>query len=241
MPFGRFQKSQLAKGMGPARKKMLGYKDKKAVVGVVKRQLAKQAELKWFGGGWVDTAVGSGAGYQQQNMTLIGQGLADNQRIGDQIKLKSIHLNVRLKGPTTAVSPLGQSVRVMVFQFKAPSTTAAPIAPSVNQLLIADVATGGRSALSFRYVDYQRSYIMLFDRTYHIDDQATNVGTAGNWLKLIKLRIPLKYCKRTIEFSAGGMESSNSIWVAAIGSEPLIGAGNDARIAVEYRLRYTDA
>lgn len=224
--------------------KHLNKTEKKEVNKIVKRTINRNTEFKWFGGGVADFFCGNGAGYGQFNMTLVpqpGGAPIDSTRIGDRITLKSIHLNVRLKGPTVAAVPYGQSIRIMIFQFLAPSTTAAPITPSVNNLLLADTITGVRSACSFRDVDHQKNYIMLYDKTYHIENQCTAVGTASNWLKLIKIRLPMKYVKKTIQYSAGGTESANSIWFGAIGSEPLVGAGNDTRVACEFRLRFVDS
>jgi len=228
-----------------AKQNKKAYKDLKMIKTTINKQVnlavGRTEEYKWFGSGIIDTAVYSGLGYGQLNMLLIPQGATDSTRMGDRLKLKSLHLNIRLKGPQSLVAPHGQAIRVIVFQYKAPSTTAVPLTPNINQIILQDVVTGVRSALSFRDIDHKQAYTMLYDKTFTTNSQLTAVGNAESWLKVIKTKIPLKYAKKDIQYSAGGKESSNPIWVGFIGSEPTFGAGANATIGLEWRVRFTDS
>lgn len=248
MPFGKGLGKVLKEiDKSKALKKQRGLTNpaKRQVASIAKQVVLRNEEMKWYEFGLADTAVYSGAapGYSQQNLTLIPQtagASTDSTRIGDKVKLKSITVKLRLKGTVSAVTPFGQCIRIMIFQFIAPSTTAAPLTPTLNNILLADVPTGVRSAMSHRDVDHMKTYVMLYDKTFFVPNQCTAVGTAGNWVKMIKIQVPLKYAQKTINFSAGGTESNNSIWLGAIGSEPTFGAGN-ATYGHSHRVRFTDS
>jgi len=99
----------------------------------------------------------------------------------------------------------------MIFQLKAPSTTAVPITPSVNNLLLADVVTAVRSAMSFRDIDHMSQYVMLYDKVFSTNAQCTAVGNTNNWVQSHVINVPLKYARKKLQFSAGGTESNGAI------------------------------
>jgi len=188
----------MAKGKNKETKvpdKIVKYVDKK-----LKAAERREEELKWFGYGLADTGVYNGAGYIQQNMCLIPQGNTDSTRAGDECILKSIQVRLRIKGPQTAVTPYGGLVRCMIFQLKAPSTTAVPITPSVNNLLLADVVTAVRSAMSFRDIDHMSQYVMLYDKVFSTNAQCTAVGNTNNWVQSHVINVPLKYARKSYNF-----------------------------------------
>jgi len=209
---------------------------KKEVKYEIKKALKSEQEMKWFGSGFAPTAVYSGAGYQQQNMTLISRGSADNERNGDEINIKSININVGMIGPVTSGNSF-QHIRCMVFQMKNIDTT--PVAPQVNEILLADIATGVRSTYSFRAPDFMSKYTMLYDKVFTVDETDTTSFLSPAHTKFLRIKVPLKYAKKHIRFRGTNTDSDCSLWIAFIGSEPT--SATNATVECEYRVLYTDS
>lgn len=213
-------------------------KTRRYVKKAIKRALDKDEEKKWFGSGRTLTDVyGGAAGYTQQNLfSGLTQGLADNARDGDKIRISSIRVRMLIRGPLGASTTSAQQVRIMIFQFKA-----GPAVPTLANLLINDIPTGGPSTYSHRDVDYYNQYVMLYDKVFTVVRQdSTGVNTPPNFERFITINVPLKYAQKTIHFIAGSaVNLANPIYLAAIGHYGA--SATNAQYAFEHRIRFKDS
>jgi len=213
-------------------------KTRRYVKKAIKRALDKDEEKKWFGSGRTLTDVyGGAAGYTQQNLLSgLTQGLADNARDGDKIRLTSIRVRLLIRGPIGGTTS-AQQVRIMIFQYKA-----GPAVPALANLLLNDIPTGGPSTYSHRDVDYYTQMVMLYDKVFTVVRQdATGANTPPNWERFIIINVPLKYAQKQIHFIAGSaVNIANPIYLAAIGHYGTTAGGTNAQYAFEHRIRFKD-
>jgi len=90
----------------------------------VKKVIDSQSDEKhyYFDNG--STAVTFTKAGLQYNLSPIAQGQSDNQRIADQVRLKSLLLNMRLVNVTPAT---GLVVRVLIYRYKPLNSASVPV------------------------------------------------------------------------------------------------------------------
>jgi len=165
-------------------------KEELATKKYVKKIVKNMSETKFHN---YSPAGGSVVGtVNPQAVTTILQGTQDDQRIGDEITLKTINLRYHIEASINAVS--NDNVRVLMIQWF--DTTA----PTSTQIL-ANPATGPGVVSYYYYDSFRRGNRMkvLYDKTHSISE--TQGGTSGvNVNKWIK---PYKFTKH-LSFSAAG-------------------------------------
>jgi hypothetical protein len=211
--------------------------------GAVLRQPTE--ELKQYVASAVASPVFDGAGTILQNMLSgVGQGIGDNQRIGDHLYLQNIRMRFQFNNNWGAGSNLFTTWRVIVFQFLGDNTNV----PLVASLLLQSAVNAGttQGAYSFMNIDYTDQYVVLYDNAGKLI-QTTGSGTAAGNGSIggpaicadLDVVVPLQRCNRNIRFYAGGATGPNHVYVlvttdqASAAVNPLMGYG--------FAVRFTDA
>jgi len=77
-------------------------------------QIAAKANQKYFDTTKAATTVASAGTIMSDSLNLMAQGAAETNRIGNRVKLTSVHVRARLILPASAGAPIQDTVRVMV-------------------------------------------------------------------------------------------------------------------------------
>jgi len=152
-----------------------------------------------------------------QDMMLISQGLSDLNRIGDEIRITSMSLNLQVIGVDAT-----NLMRVVIFKWR-PATV-----PSVASIL----SFGGGTAnapLSALNRDRSVDYKIYYDHTFALST-ATNVSQAVS----IK-HIPLK---GLCQYQAGTTSGTNHLYLLVISDS---GAVPNPSLQFMTRVNFTDA
>jgi len=227
-----------------------GYRKKKAPVSkkmataihkIVKSDLKKTEETKMFAASFGLTSIyGGTAGALMQHLTGLAQAITDSDRVGDEITVKHLSMNFLLRNQVGATSNEFNDIRILIFQYKATD-----MLPIPSEMFITNNALGGgavNSAYSCRNIDYLGVYNVLYDKTFHLEagtPNALNYATTGNSWKHVKATIPLKYVKRKIQFKAASTNTTNGLWLMAIGSSASV--ASNPQIGCSWCISYTDA
>lgn len=219
--------------------KALGKYQKKEVKQIVNKVLDGEEEHKQFSASDVLQSVWTGAGTKIVSLTSITQGDADNQRQGDEIHINSCHLRVGLFNNTGSGANPFVNFRVMIFQYKN-----SDMAPSVNQMFLTSNANNGNVAgtYSSRQIDYMPTYNVLYDKIVHTEQgtaNASNFAPSGNTFKLLKIRVPMKYVKRKIQYQAAGANHTNGLWMLVTTDAATI--ASNPSFAYDVAVGYTDS
>lgn len=193
MAFRRFRKRPFRKTGNRYRKKV-----PRPVVSFVKKQINKNLEYKYHTHYYnLSTAAGGVPNNGVVTRLIdITQGTLDTERIGDQIKLRTITFRC-----VATVADSHNYIRFILFQMKTPNN----VGPSVGWVLNGSAPT----YLSQYSVDNRPNYQILYDRTIRLD--------ADDPSKVVIGRANMKYCKRKIQFQASSDKlGSNFIYALAI-------------------------
>lgn len=217
---------------------------KKEIKKDIKQALKKELEIKQYAAGLTATAVysGTGAGGVNSQMCSVAQGLLSTNRIGDRISVKSLHvrLNMYLGAANSGTSNVWANIRCMVIQYKANDNS-----PIIGDLLLTSVAnaTNVVGSMSARNKPYLDDYVVLYDRVYSLHNglsTANNVGADPRGQLYHQFNVPLKYAKKTIDYTnAAGTSCNNPLWIFFTSDQPT--AVTNPTVSFDYDLQYTDA
>lgn len=192
----------------------LSTKQKKEVAKIANKVTKKESEHKQASASTTYADVYDGGGSIQTNMTsIITQGTTDAQRIGDELELTGIHLRMSFINGQGANSYPTINWRVMVFQYKSQDNT-----PSGTELLTSATANAGVTygTFSARNIDYLSVYNVLYDKAFQTGGNNGVALTADQNSKLnhyLEFRVPLKYCKRKIQYENSTAVGVNDIYL----------------------------
>lgn len=197
----------------------------KSVKKYVNKKIHQDDETKFFdrttvaGVGLYDTFSSSGNQYELSNPA---QGTTDSTRVGDKLRLRGLRLRFTLvPGDTT------QTCRIIVYQYKGNSSLHTPAISEVLQ----SAYIGVDSPLAPFTHDYRNQFIILMDKTITLD-------SVSHPVKSYKKKVPLKYAKKQIAFTAGSTDGSNKVYMIAISDST---AAPHPQINFICRLFYDDA
>lgn len=183
----------------------------------VKKVLEKEAETKYSIASTTDTSLINTSGTQHNCIGTITQGDAENERIGDKIKVKDLQIRLTLKSGT--VSDL---VRVYLYQTKG---DLANFGGSLNDLY-------PQSFFPTLEETNGNVYKVLFNRVYQM---APDI----NETKFLQLTIPAKkLLVKNIEFDAGLTTIMNG--AIQLGIETTNTTASQMTAQVDTKLRYYD-
>lgn len=220
-------------------KDALSKKQKKAIKKEIKQAMDKENEFKQYSKSQALTGVYAGtAGSFLVNLTDLTQNTTDAGRVGDEMYLERIELLMNFTVGLGATSTEYCHFRVFVFQYKAHDDT-----PTISEMLLTSALNGGSDygTYSSYNIDYKPTYHVLLDKTVRCEagtPSANNYGTTGQITQHRRYIVPLKYCKRKIQFKTGATTQNNGIWMivttnlASVTSQPSVG--------YNVSVRYTD-
>lgn len=186
----------------------------------VKKQIRKDVETKWFEFATTSQTVNwSGVSTNCMNIT---QGPGDTERVGDKITIRGIRLNMII-----ALGGINANVRVMVVQFRQNTgITGVTVNPLVSQVLESTTLGTSNAPLANRRWDFTQQFNILWDKTF-------TLTTVNRPVMHLKTRVPIKYAKRLVSYSAGGTDGANKIFLMFVSDV------NVSLPTVAYQIRFT--
>lgn len=222
--YRRYYKKKSAALVKPVVQRKLNYRQKSQVY----RMLNSRSELKYF-----DTnstsfqQYGSGAGSIFAVCSAAVQGVAGNQRVGDQID--PIRIEIRYSTDQQSINPQS-TTRLILFQYRlnnvTPPTNASILDPSIG-----GVATVW-SAFNF---DLRHQYTILWDASFTMSG---NVGSSI-YTRTGTAKIPLTKKAAKVNFDAGSITGDHHIYLLVLGSNASGATGQ--LISISTRLFYRDS
>lgn len=203
----------------------LSHRQVKAISKIANKQIHKNSECKVItgslSGAFVDS-VGGMYGPSSQSVPMPAQGNASNQRIGDEIMLKS----VSLRGFIDCKQVDNNHVRIVVVQDLQNNATAL-----AHTDVFETSGTGDEGLVSFYKVNPTRKFKVLSDLMYEWD--SNNASAPKEWNVSLSYK-DLKYKK--IQVNASGTVGDIRIFV--FGGEGSTGPA--VTEMMRYRVRFYD-
>lgn len=205
----------------------------------VKRILSANIERKWYQNNQSSIVIDSNGTLFQLN-PLNGQGPDAGQRIGYEIRHKSIDIMYRVVSGTAATS----AIRVIMFWYR--STALAT--PTISDILVAADLGGTESTMAKYSYQNQGSYQVIYDRVHTLASGSANLiytGSApavgGSTLTIKRVRKPLKDKIGEYESTAGSTMSKGALYMMMLSDVSSVGGTNRPTFAARWTLSYTDA
>lgn len=151
--------------------------------------------------------------------TAINQGIADNQRVGDAIKIQSLRFNTNITVADTA-----NFVRYLIFQWLPNNAT---VTPTIGAILEQATIQGQHNHTNVGHL-----FNMLFDRTYTMSQTGSNAAMVRNF------SIYGKRLRKIVEYNPTATTGFYHVYMFVLSDSSL--APNPVCNMVT-RLTYTDA
>lgn len=215
----------------------LAPKTANAVKKIVKYEMKKEDEAKQFQSGVTSQVYyGTTAGATATLKALIvpDQGVADNQRVGDSIKLKMLTIRITFfnnYGMTANPANLG---RLIIFQYKQSNTVSAPL---LSNMFITGSGSGEVNVYSSQNRDNAHIYTILYDRPFFTAGSGGSSATESYQRHMV-IKVPLKFAKKQINFLAGGVNATDQIYLCVLGEQGTV--GSNPFCTYDWMIRYTD-
>lgn len=167
---------------------------KKDVKKIVTRYMDKRVEVKEYKSGILNQDINRD-GTNMYNLLQIIEGVKDDQRVGDSIYLKSIHINVNFTW-SNAVDQ-GQAIRMIVFQWMD--------SPAVlNNLgsVLAFVSLGGIAQPLLNVLSFYRHDSLMGKKFRILSDRTYTRGIGTTLKKIVKLNVNLKRAMKKLQYDA---------------------------------------
>lgn len=166
--------------------------------------------------------------------TLITQGVNDDERVGDALRLLAVDLRWQAYLVPNPSIILSTQFRIVVTQSVDEAVTANdvfdPIVGATNQAVFAQHPW-----------DQRKQYRVLYDRTHNLRFTAAVQSTIGYWSALIAHdEVTLKINRRVQYESNGATVEKGALQVWTCSSTPLANK-SDNKFDMSARVRYTDA
>lgn len=230
MPFGRITKTMYTKKYDPERKyrRKVAPLNKRQKVSV-KRMIGNVIETKFTTFQAAAQTFGCNtpalARVYVKDLTAIAQVAAgaaptDTTRIGDRVTLTKMELRICIEQRAFAGAQVGQTNRVIIFQYK-PVIAAAALTNAdadVSSILAVGPSAAGTAdynSLSPYQHDTRNDYHILWDRSFSQADGSYDSGT-----KTIVMRVPLKRAMKNISFIGGSLFGGHHIYIMVLGLAP---------------------
>lgn len=193
----------------------------------VRKFVKRQDETKFFDANTtVAQQYGSGAGVITAQVSATAQGIAANQRIGDQIVPQRYEIKMQLFNQNT--NPVS-TTRVIIFQFRPNSV------PTLASVL--DNGPSGapdiNSPLNF---DLRATYKVIWDKRFNMTGGVSSSNQALTISKNINL---VKKGVAKVNFNAAATTGDHQIWAIILGSNAAGATGQ--LVTYSGRLYFKDA
>lgn len=169
-----------------------------------------------------------------QPIAFPAQGTTDNNRIGDEIKMKSLRIHLQILKNSAATTSF-EFVRFVIFQWRPSSQF---LAPSAAQLFLTDPSTGAISYRSFYSVDTKAEYSILYDKTWTFNGLPLDLTHQFN--QYHNFNVSLRKAAKNIQFHAALTTGSHQLYYYIIGATAA-GAGNLPAFNMSSQLFYSDS
>lgn len=195
-------------------KSKLSVEAKREVRSLISKGISRNAESKQHSVSVAPGIVFDGAGgVIISQLTNMAQGVADNQRVGDEATLKWLRVHMFFSNQAGATANPYTFFRVVIFQYHRSDN-----APQIAELFLVSSANGGATygTFSSRNIDYMGIYNVLYDKTIKTVQgaaNAANYGANSSYAQELQIRVPLKYAKRKIQYLAASTTSTNGIYI----------------------------
>lgn len=126
----------------------------------------------------------------------------DSLRIGDQVKLRSLQIRLYTEALATYLSG---TYRVVIFQWHSDTTSVVP----TTSLVYTTSISGGIDSQSPWNMDSRRQGLVtvVYDKTFAVVTSQVN-DTRGH-----VINVPLKHCKKTINFTSGAQTGRDHLFM----------------------------
>lgn len=210
-------------------KSKLSVEAKREVRSLVSKGLARNEESKQYSGSLGPGPVYDGVGgVIVAQLTNMAQGVADNQRVGDEATLKWIRVHMFFSNQSGATANPYTFFRVLIFQYHRSDN-----APLIAEMLLVSNSNGGNTygTFSSRNIDYLGIYNVLYDKTVTTIQgaaNAANYGANSKYAQELMIRVPLKYAKKKLQYLAASTTATNGIWImittgqGTIATDPIV-------------------
>lgn len=208
-----------------AKKRKLKPQVAKAVRSEVKRELRKAIEAKHQFGTLPQAAVEWG-GFVG-DLTPMAQGVTDNQRIGDEVRVSSIQLRGVVYNDGNGVTVDAENtVRLIVFQWHLDSQTQAPGVSGI--LRPTDLLTVAAPFAPWNETN-RHQFRVLVDRQFTLSKNGPNAQG---------FRYNLTKPTRTIKYNDGATHGEDKIYYALVSDS---GADTHPHVTMTWAVNYRDA
>lgn len=207
---------------------------------VAKKVVAKTEEFKQYVAGLaVQVYFGTTAAADATYRALVTpiQGFGDNNREGDELRLRSLTLRISFFNNLGAGSNPTNYARLVIFQFLQSNAIAAP---SMADMFINGAGAGNVNIYSSPNIDRKSIYRILYDKTiFTAGAQGASTSVAPNYAQHMVVRVPLKYAKKNIQFINATINSVNQIYFVVLGEQGSV--ANNPFYTADWNVRYTDS
>lgn len=218
----------------------LAPKTANAVKKIVKYELNKETEDKQYVVGVTTQAYFGTTAQATANMKAMvtpAQGIADNQRIGDTLRLKKIQLRISFFNNNGATSNIYNFCRLVIFQYKSPISA---VAPDMANMFLTGAGTGQVNIYSQPNRDNKETYHILYDKVFlTVGGLSTGSSIASNYAHHAVVNVPLKFAQKTINFNVASTSATNQILFVVLGEQGSVGL--NPYYTADWDVRYTDA
>lgn len=223
------------------RKKNLKYRRKlpplRSVKSIVKREIRRNEETKYYTNLFATDYAWNN--YAPAILTNVPQGSAGNNRVGDKLYIRSLHLTVEWATHASAAT-FGEKnplVRLIIFQWHPLFDSAGSAMTLINVLEHSADAFVIASPYS---IINQKNFTVLYDKTIklgHTDDNPNNRQITNVWIT------GKKFMQREIHYyPASSSKMTNGIYMAFVSEVgQLSGSVFPPTVLYHCRLRFTDA
>jgi len=203
----------------PNRRPANGVVSKQSVRQMIDSRLSEREEHKYAASS--ETSTGFDYSGLLSDLTAIAQGSTDTTRVGDRIRLDSLHFSFYFTaGDTTNLC------RIVLFQWFPPSGSFAPVI-GTNLFL----TTGSILAPISQYlVDFESNFRVLYDKLFYLSTTVTQSGT----IQHIDVR---KFPQRNLQYVAGGTSGSGHLYRLVISDSAAV---PNPTICSTWLVRFTD-
>lgn len=183
----------------------------------------KKIEYKQFaqGAGYANFSTST---FAASHLTPVPQGVRDTERIGDKVYARALHLRLGIQcniPGVAAPSNLFVNARVIVFQYKKTDST-----PVAAEMFLLGGGMGTYNSYSARNIDYMDKYVILYDKMVQVRGfigtpaaALSGVAVPDQYMKYIKIKVPLKYAEKNIKYQAATTSSNNGLWLLVMSDQ----------------------
>lgn len=203
------------------RKRKPANKSLKRQVKAVRIKLKKQEpEMKSFDTSWSSSFDSTGI---VSSLTLIPQALTKYGRVGNEIRLHQLHLQMYLKSSTSGVH--NQTARIIIFRDKSPPSASAPA--------ITDVLETSNTWSLLAKENVGKRFVVYYDKMFRM-----NYSTySDNTQRQVNVKIPLHGQIQMYSSSTTNTAYNSNVYMLLLGDVSSFGIEYEGRT----RLKFKDA